>query len=392
MMKIRWIVLLCLMLSGCTSNEINEVDLSTKTPIKEDIIVQEEPSEVKEDIVSESLSEEEILDNKVAIMIENMTLENQVAQMFYTSIEGYQRTKLPVGGIILFKKDLPTKETALSVITQLQKSSEIPLFIGVDEEGGLVSRITGIDSLGGTKIASAWDLSHDDNEAAVYLASKTIGTEIGALGINMNFAPVVDVNSNKENPIIGHRAFSDNPNEVSKSMEQALNGYKKTNIIPVIKHYPGHGDTTGDSHLESVVINRDINQLYEIELIPFITGIKLEVPVIMVGHIQVPQVTGNTEPASLSYELIQELLIDDLGFEGIVITDGLNMNSISNNYTTEEVIDQGIRAGVNIFLMPDDLEKAYDYLLEKSKSDVLFNNKVRESVKKIIKLKIKYEL
>jgi len=322
--------------------------------------------------------------------INNMTLEEKVAQMFYVSVEDYTNLNLPFGGIIFFKHNIQTKEGTIQQINKFQLASKIPLFIGSDEEGGSVSRITGKNSITGIEVPTAWTLAHSDEPSAVYTANSIIAKEIGALGFNMNFAPVADINSNKANPIIGHRAFSDIGADVAKYVQEAMLAYDTHNIIPVIKHFPGHGDTYGDSHLEAVTVKHDLNRLYAEELLPFRAGIESGINVIMIGHIQVPEVTNNDLPASLSERMIQDILREDLQFNGVVISDALNMQGITNHYTTQEVIDLGLVAGLNMFLMPESTTEAYNYLLERAKNSKEVECYVNESVSKILELKANY--
>jgi len=391
----KWIGLIgiILFITGCTEQEQqsnHQVSNKIVAEVKSthETVDKEEPPIV----VKEKQSPEEIQEARIEEQLQKMSLEEQVGQLFYTTLADYQGTGLPVGGVILFKEDLPSKEMVIELTEYLQARSTIPLFIGTDEEGGLVTRITGKDSLGGTQIPTAWTLAHEKDQRAVYVANKIIGRELAELGINMNFAPVADTYSNPTNKVIGHRAFSDQVDQVIEGVEQAVEAYEDANILPVIKHYPGHGDTMGDSHLGTVSVQDSWEELKVGALEPFIKGIEMDVPIIMVGHIGVPKVTGTDIPASLSSILIQELLIDELGFKGLVITDALNMGSITQRYTTQEVMKQGLEAGVTIFLMPDDLEEAYAYLLQQAKENPYVQEKIQESVKKILGLKIQSDL
>ncbi|MDF1618283.1 glycoside hydrolase family 3 protein [Petrocella sp. FN5] len=399
MIKYTWILILLLLLSGCQTGEekLNQQEKKVKENIQQptpSVVELEDKREKKseEETVSEDLDEATLLEMSIDEIMSNMSLEAKVAQMFYVTLEDYESTGLSYGGIIFFKHNMITAIETQNIIRKIQSELDIPAFIGLDEEGGLVTRITGEASIGGTKIPDAWVLGHATNPNAVYLANEIIAKEIRSLGFNMNFAPVGDIHTNPSNPIIGHRAFSDNPHIVGEKVIEALKAYQEHEIIPVIKHYPGHGDTKEDSHLGTAILSHDIERLMSVELVPFIEAIRDGVDVIMVGHLQVPQVTGDTTPASLSEMMIQEILIRELGFKGLVISDALNMKSIVDYYGTELMIDLGLDAGLSLFLMPEDVDNAYEYLLKKARTSIETEIKIEEAVRKIIRLKLEKNL
>jgi len=402
-MKRIWIVMLLLLLSGCQikdeklnqqnqGTEDNRLDSAT-SPLESELVLEDEPEDQSEDeAVSEALNEAALLDASIDQILSDLSIGEKVAQMFYVTLEDYERTDLPYGGVIFFKHNMVTALETQKKISKIQSELTVPAFIGMDEEGGLVSRITGDASIGGTKIPSAWVLGHATNPNAVYIANEIIAREIATLGFNMNFAPVADIHTNPNNPIIGHRAFSDHPQIVGEKVKEAIRAYQDHDMIPVVKHYPGHGDTIKDSHLETAILNHDLSRLMTVELLPFMEAIRDGVDVVMVGHLQLPQVTGDATPASLSEKMIQEILIDDLGFEGLVISDALNMKSIVDHYTTEEVMDQGLNAGLSLFLMPENLDEAYNYLLKKAQTSKEIEMKIDQTLRKILRLKLEKHL
>jgi beta-N-acetylhexosaminidase len=403
MMKRVWILMLLLLLSGCQigNEKLNQQDQNIEENLKESAVpaidselnLEDEREDLsKEEVVSETLTEDIQLEASIDEILSNLSLEAKVAQMFYVTLEDYERTGLSYGGIIFFKHNMKTANQTQKIINKIQSEMTVPAFIGLDEEGGLVSRITGEASIGGTKIPSAWVLGHATTPNAVYIANEIIARETRTLGFNMNFAPVGDVHTNPDNPIIGHRAFSDNPQDVGEKVMEAINAYQHHNIIPVIKHYPGHGDTNEDSHLGTATLNHDLSRLRNVELLPFVKAIRGGVDVIMVGHLQVPQVTGDLTPASLSEIMIQEILIDELGFEGLVISDALNMKSIVDYYGTKAMMDQGLDAGLNLFLMPENVDAAYEHLLKKAQTSKEAEMKINETLRKIIRLKLENNL
>jgi len=395
-MKRVWILMLLLLLSGCQigNEKLNQQDQKIEEKLQESELDLKDEREDQSDnkAVSEASSEASILEASVDQIVSSLSLEAKVAQLFYVTLEDYQRTGLPYGGIIFFKHNMITADQTQNTISKIQSELTVPAFIGLDEEGGLVTRITGKASIGGTEIPEAWVLGHAAIPNAVYIANEIIAREIRILGFNMNFAPVGDIHTNPQNPIIGHRAFSDNPEVVAEKVIEAIRAYQNHNIIPVIKHYPGHGDTKEDSHMGTATLNHDLSRLMTIELVPFIEAIRGGVDVIMVGHLQVPQITGDLTPASLSEVMIQEILIDELGFDGLIVSDALNMKSIVDEYSTEAMINKGLDAGLNLFLMPENVDEAYKYLLEKAQTSKETEMKIDNTLRKIIRLKLEKNL
>lgn len=357
----------------------DEVDDTTNSP---------DDSSVEEAIEK---TQEEIEEETIQSYIDTMTLEEKVSQLFYLSHGEYIKLGRPeVGGVIWFSGDMSTAEALRGEIEQLQEEVKIPLFTGVDEEGGIVTRISGADGVGGTVMPTAWKLSSTGDLEDVYTVNSIIAKEIGALGFNMNFAPVADIRTNMNNPIIGKRAYSDDAEEVAGFVTTAVQAYREMEIIPVAKHFPGHGDTIGDSHLQSVSVTHDMERLKQVELLPFKAAAAMDCEVIMIGHIKVPEVTEEDLPASLSKELINDLLMGEMAYEGLIITDALNMKGISSYYTTEEVVDLGLEAGLDMFLMPVDYVASYTYLLDRAQSNEEIRKRVDLSLRKILTLKYRY--
>ena len=398
----RWLcvclVLIVLLLSGCVGSETEKVSVEEvdDTIIRDETVegeglettieeVEIDASLGRGDQAGEPVEVAEV--HKIERLMATMSLEEKVGQMFYVDLQTYETMNIPAGGIILFKHDMTTWEGTKEMIAQYQEHLVVPLFVGVDEEGGIVTRITGNESIGGTVVDNAWNLAHSGRDKAVFQASNTIAKELSDLGFNMNFAPVADINSNSANPIIGKRAFSDTPEATAAYVLEALEGYENSGVIPVIKHFPGHGNTKGDSHTESVYVEGDLLHLMENELVPFRHAIEQGVEVVMMGHISLPGIVQTTYPSSLSSEVIGEILIEQLGFEGLIISDSLAMGSIVNHYTTEEVINLGLEAGLDMFLMMNEPEEAFVYLVELATSSEEVRERVDASVLKILQLK-----
>lgn len=382
-----------MILSGCsnpsTDQEVDvrqttraEVQTSSGSP---ETIRSEATSGISETTApeAETIDVAEVIDRQMA----TMSIEEKVGQLFFLDLQTYETTGIPAGGLIFFKHDLPSWEGTIALIETYQGSAKMPLFMGVDEEGGIVTRITGEGSIGGRPVDNAWSLSHGLSELSVEEASQTIVDDLSALGFNMNFAPVADINSNPDNPIIGKRAFSDTPELTATYVVEALGPYKGSGIIPVVKHFPGHGNTQGDSHLEAVYVEGDLQALQAKELMPFQAAVNDGVEVVMMGHIKLPQAVENQAPASLNQEVIQGMLRDGMGFKGLVISDSLIMASITNHYSPTQVVTLGLEAGLDMFLMPEAPEEAFNYLVAQTSEDGDVATLVDAAVKRILTLK-----
>ena len=291
------------------------------------------------------------------------------------------------GGIILFSYNIIDPEQTTALLQELQKKSKLPLLIAVDEEGGLVSRISGKKSFGIPDLPDADEVS-DETEA--YGRGIYIGSYMNRYGFNTNLAPVADVNSNPRNRVIGSRAFGKDPTMVGGLVVSEIKGLQETGTISTAKHFPGHGDTNGDTHHTTVYVTKTWSELLEGEIIPFRMAIDAGVDMIMVAHISAEKVTSDGLPASLSHEMITGKLRNELGFDGVVITDSMEMGAIADHYTSAEATVLAVQAGNDIVLMPDDYEEAYKGLLAAVKDGTIPESRIDESVLRILKLKEKY--
>jgi beta-N-acetylhexosaminidase len=337
------------------------------------------------------------IDKKIA----TMSIEDKVAQLFvidlYTvnqtsnvldvtpSIETFM-TEYPVGGIILFSDNVDTANQTKKLISDLQSTASIPLFISIDEEGGLVSRI-GSKNIGVDHLPNAATLPSDYSSSQVQTMARTLGQQLASFGINMNFAPVLDVNTNPNNPVIGSRAFSSNPTIVGDYGTAFMQGLLNENILPVGKHFPGHGDTTTDSHLERTSIDHTIDELRRVEWLPFQQAIDVGIPVIMTGHIHTPNITQDDLPASLSKAMTTDYLREELGFDGVVITDSLRMKAITNEYEASEVGILVLEAGGDLILLPNDFQSCYEGIIKALDSGRLTEERVDLSLRRLFALK-----
>lgn len=252
-----------------------------------------------------------------------------------------------VGNVILFARNVKTPEQVFKLNQNLQKLAfdniGIPLFISIDQEGGMVTRIKN----GATFFPGAMTLAASNNINNAYLTGQYMGIELKSLGINFNLAPVLDTNNNPKNPVIGVRSYSDNPKTVSDFGNAFIKGLQES-VIATGKHFPGHGDTNVDSHLALPTIEYGVDRLEKIELYPFKQAIKSGLKAIMSAHINFPAFTENGLPTTLSKKCLTGLLRDKLGFEGIIVTDCMQMKAIQHNYTTKEGTLMAINAGANL--------------------------------------------
>ncbi|MFC4891766.1 glycoside hydrolase family 3 protein [Pseudofrancisella aestuarii] len=262
-----------------------------------------------------------------------------------------------LGGFILFRENIQDNQQTISLLRELQANTITPLFFATDQEGGRVNRLQQ-----GTSGCGNMALAATNNPSNAYTMGKLIGDELYSLGININFAPAVDVNSNKNNPIIGVRSYSDNPEIVTNYAKNAIDGYHDAKIISCIKHFPGHGDTATDSHLGNVILDKALNELESIELLPF-SKLASDCDMVMTAHISVPKlddtqyksISTNENiyvPTTLSYKIISKLLKQQMGFDGLVVSDAMDMHAIAKHFGTIEASKLAILAGLDILLMP----------------------------------------
>lgn len=272
----------------------------------------------------------------------------------------------PVGGVVLFGKNLRNAEQIKNFTAQLGSATKVPMFIGVDEEGGLVARLAKVESLGLPQYESAAAVAAQGTDA-VRQMSVTIGSYLKEYGFNLDFAPDADVNTNPDNPVIGTRAFSSDPDTAAASVQAAVEGFTETGVLCSLKHFPGHGDTAQDSHLGTASTGRTLDDMRGCEFKPFAAGIAAGAPMVMVGHITAPNAVPAEEaglPATFSHTLVTDVLRGELGFDGLIVTDSMAMGAITENYTAGEAALAALEAGVDLLLMPAGLTEAFDAVVE----------------------------
>ena len=330
--------------------------------------------------------------------LENMSLAEKAGQVVICGLKGYEIdsdvTSLiqdsKVGGVILFAKNIKDS-TQLATITNSiinLSNPEIPPIIAIDEEGGMVTRMpSDIESM-----PSAYSIAQTGNTDLCYQSGEIIGKQLNALGLSTGFSPVLDIWSNPDNMIISSRAYGTTPEDVSTYATQAMLGLKSQEVIPVGKHFPGHGDTLDDSHYSLPVITKTKSELESYEFIPFKTAIDNGIPAIMVGHLLCTDI-DSTYPASLSKTMVTGILKTELGFNGVVFTDDLTMDAIDNQYSVEDAGVMALNAGCDMLLVChgyDNATNTINNIISAVENGTLSESRLNDAVYRILKLRSEY--
>ena len=342
--------------------------------------------------------------------LQSMTLEQKVAQMFavtpdtLTGVEGTTifgditrdaLTRLPLGGLIYTRDNLQNADQTRVMLQMTQAFSEehtgLPMLFFVDEEGGTVTRISGNEGFPEIPQISSMAVvgAGGDTEQALAVG-ETIGAYLSDLGFNVDLAPVADILSDPASQVIGTRSFGSDPQVVADMAAAMGTGLESQGVLACYKHFPGHGSTAADTHEGSASSNKTLEQLKECELLPFQTAIDRGARMIMVSHISLPNVIGYATPASLSPYLLKNILREQMGFEGLIITDAMNMGAVTDNYTAAEAAILAVQAGADMILMPDDLWSAYTAVVHAVQDGQIREADIDAAVSRI--LKVKYEL
>lgn len=331
-------------------------------------------------------------------ILSGMTLHEKVCQLFIVypeAITGVSRVtaagettrkaleEYPVGGFLYDRKNMVSKEQLTDMLTTVQTYSEIPLILTCDEEGGRVNRL--MSTVGTTWVGPMLDYKDQGTDVA-FENARTIAADLVSCGFNTDLAPVADVWSNPENTVIGDRAYSDDFQQAAELVAAAVEGFHDGGVATAIKHFPGHGDTSADSHEGAVYVERTLEELRQEELVPFQAGIDAGTDMVMVGHLIVSDV--DDQPAPFSYAIVTELLREEMGFDGVVITDGLQMKAMTDAYSSAEIALKAVKAGVDLLLCPEDLESAVDALTQAVEEGEITMARLDESVLRILTLKL----
>ena len=335
-----------------------------------------------------------------------MSLKDKIGQLFIVSLysldEGETKNqqkitkkmkdtikKYSIGGVILFSKNMKDASQTKDLIGALQDASDIPMFVTVDEEGGSIARVSSNEKMGVDSYPSAREIGETYDEDQIKEMGKNQSKQLKKLGFNMNLAPVADVLTNESNTEIGDRSFGSDADKVSDIVSLLVKSMQKQQLSAVLKHFPGSGDTWGDTHRGSAEAEQTIQQLRKTDFTPFKAGIDADVDAVMVSHLMLSNVTEEREPSTLSKRVVSDILRDELEYEGIAMTDAMNMKAITDNYSAGEAAVKALQAGIDVILMPDDLSKAYQAVQKAVKDGNIKESRIDDSVERIIYTKLK---
>jgi beta-N-acetylhexosaminidase len=320
----------------------------------------------------------------------NLTLEEKIAQLFMVATWPEKNEKHQaeieklirdhkIGGLIYFQGD---RENTKASIIRMQKASKTPLLIGMDAEWGVAMRLKNEE-----RFPYAYTIGTANDLELTKKIGAMMAEECRDMGIHINFAPVADVNSNPNNPVIGFRSFGENPAQVAKQVASFVEGMEGNGTMTSIKHFPGHGDTDKDSHYELPTVSHSIKQFNATDFKPFVAGIKAGASSVMVGHLNVPAIDNSGTPSSLSKKVIQHYLKDSLGFKGLVISDALNMKAVADKYGKTEVVVKAFEAGCDILLYPESVEESIKAIAAKVRNGEISQKEIDKRCMKVLMAK-----
>ncbi|WP_295052469.1 beta-N-acetylhexosaminidase [uncultured Fibrobacter sp.] len=346
--------------------------------------------------------------------IQKMTIREKVGQMFFVrpealdttihwneyaelpdyKLEQVNKTMLavnkdyPIGGMILYAHNIVDETQLKKFIEEIRELNGSPL-LAIDEEGGRVARIANNENFDVPKYESMAAIAESDDPEEAYKAAFTIGSYVKKYGFDIDYAPVADVNTNPDNIVIGPRAFSDDPETAAKFVVSYLNGLESAGVIGTLKHFPGHGDVSTDTHYGYASTDKTWDEMLKCEMIPFKAGIKAGAQMIMTAHIAAPNVSGDDLPATLSSVILQDKLRGELGFDGVIVTDAMDMGAITKQFSNAEAAIKSIQAGVDVVLCSREFTQVFDAVVKAVEKGEIKESRIDESVKRILKLKQK---
>ena len=392
--------LAALMLGGCAGAP-SVADDERQTV--QDTLAPEQPAEPEPE---EPAPEVDPLDQEVEDKIAALSLEQKVAQLFIVRPEAVTGVsvqtaageatraaleQMPVAGICYFAANLvetdQTREMLANTARYGQEINGLPMFLCVDEEGGTVSRVGGNPGFGVDNVGNMCDVGATGDTDHAYEVAKHIGTYLDYLGFNVDFAPDADIANNPDGTM-GLRSFGETADVVAPMVAAQVRGFADGGVLCAAKHFPGIGGAYGDSHAVSIYSEKTLDEIRAEELRPFEAAIEEGVPFVMVGHLSMPNVTGDDDPATISSEIVTDLLRNELGYEGIIITDSMGMGAATEAVGVERVAVAALLAGVDIVLMPADLQAAYQGVLDAVASGELSEERIDESLRRIVRTKL----
>lgn len=339
-----------------------------------------------------------------------MTLEQKVAQLFIVTpealVEGVSQvtqagdmtregvTAHPVGGIVYFAQNLLDPEQTTTMLANVKQfyadAGNVAPFIAVDEEGGTVVRVADNEAFGAQDVGDASALGSAGDTEAAKRAAEQIADYLMPLGFNLDFAPVADVVDPLRSDTMGLRSFSSDAAVAADMVRAEVEGFRDKKMLCCAKHFPGIGAAAGDSHEGAITIEATNEELETVDLVPFRAAIEAGVPMIMVGHVSLPNIVGDSTPAPLSSAVVQGMLRDSLGYTGIIVTDSLSMGAITDYYTPAEAAVAALKAGCDIPLMPERFDEAYQGVLNAVQAGELTEERIDESLIRILAAKQEY--
>lgn len=348
----------------------------------------------------------------LAYKLNNMSLSEKIGQMIM--IDYRSATEMTVdlekiltqynpGGFILFNRsNVVDFEQTKKLLDDIKSATNIKGFMAVDQEGGRVQRLS--ENVGFEKYPPMLEIGETKDPSRAFELGVKMGAELKSIGIDMDMAPVLDIFSNSKNTAIGDRAFGKTSEDVVNMAFAFSDGLNKEGIIPVGKHFPGHGGTLKDSHASMPFVDKNLDELKEFELVPFKEAVNKKLPGIMVGHLAVPKVTGNNMPASLSETMINGVLRTDMGYDGLIMTDSLKMRGLKDQSITntlespdenppladEDIYIRCVQAGNDFILMPQDINEAFNTIYRKVNEGLIPESRIEESVYRILSTKFDY--
>lgn len=406
--KIALFLIPFFLLCGCSigngsepsETPVSEITTSAEMAEETETTFETEATEVTTTVTEVSVSETETSEteemSRAELILEGMSTEEKIMQLFVVTPEqimGCEKTEYltaitdefrdrlsqyPVGGVAIFGGNIVSPEQ----ITEFNAEfSSHGMFVAIDEEGGDIVRIAGNENFDVPRFLPANEIEDPYEEYT------QIAKYLGGYGFNTDFAPITDIAFDDQS-VIGNRAFGSDPEEVADKVSLSVDAFNDSGILCSLKHFPGHGAASADTHYGFAVLDKTSQELLEAELIPFKAGIDHNAPFVMVGHITVPSVTGDL-PATLSPEMMS-ILRDDLGFEGLIITDSFWMGAITDSYTSDEAAVMALKAGADMILMPDDLDLALEGVRTAVSDGTLTMEELDSKVLKVLETKISY--
>ncbi len=371
-----------------------EKEAAEEEPPEEEMVIDTpEPAE------EEPEEEEDLLGGLAESYYSEMPIETKVAGLFMVTPESITGVKTAtkagdgtqealnqyaVGGLIYFGQNILDKEQITTMLSSTASKSSYPIFLAVDEEGGDVSRVAN-SKVEVTKVDDMAAIGAGGDASKAAEAGATIGSYLKEIGFNVDFAPVADVAV--EGSALGNRSFGSDPQMVGEMVAGAVGGIEGAGVSACLKHFPGLGSTTEDTHDGRVEITKSLEEMRASDFVPFRAGIEAGADFVMVSHVAAPALDGDNVPSSLSKKVITDFLRGELGFEGVVITDALDMTAITEYYPPEEAAVMALEAGADMLLMPEDFEKAYNAVLAAVQDGTISEERIDESLDRIYRVK-----